>query len=166
MKLSEAKLRFIETWGALGTNWGINRTMAQIHAYLLVAEKPLSTDDVMEGLNISRGNANMNIRNLMDWQLVHKKLLKGERKDHFEAEKNISRMAIHIIRQRRNKELEPLRSTLAELKNVKENTKAAKAFEKTMKDIDQFAGYADSALDKMVSADEKGWLKMLMKVLG
>lgn len=166
MKLSDAKLKFIETWGALGTNWGINRTMASIHAYMLVAEKPLSTDDVMEGLDISRGNANMNIRNLMDWQLVHKKLIKGERKDHFEAEKNISRMAIQIIRQRRNKELEPLRTTLAELKSVKENTKAAKAFEKTMKDIDQFAGYADSALDKMVSADDKGWLKMLMKVLG
>ena len=166
MKLSEAKAKFIETWGAVGTNWGINRTMAQIHAYLLVAEKPLSTDDVMEGLNISRGNANMNIRTLMDWQLVHKKLIKGERKDHFVAEKNISRMAIHIVRQRRNKELEPLRAVLNDLKSVKENTKDAKSFENTMKEIDTFAGYADSALEKMITADDKGWLKMLMKVLG
>lgn len=166
MKLTEAKAKFIETWGALGTNWGINRTMAQIHAYLLIAEKPQSTDDVMEGLNISRGNANMNIRTLIDWQLVHKKLIKGERKDHFEAEKNISRMAIHIVRQRRNKELEPLRTVLEELKSVKENTKSAKSFEKTIKDIDTFAGYADGALEKMIAADDKGWLKMLMKVLG
>jgi len=66
MKLAEAKQQFVASWGAYGTHWGINRTMAQIHALLLVSPDPLSQDDVMEQLNISRGNANMNIRELID----------------------------------------------------------------------------------------------------
>ncbi len=62
MQLAEAKAQFIANWGRFGTNWGINRTMAQIHALLLVSPDPLSAEEVMEQLNISRGNANMNIR--------------------------------------------------------------------------------------------------------
>jgi DNA-binding transcriptional regulator GbsR (MarR family) len=62
MKLTDAKLQFIASWGAFGTHWGINRTMAQIHALLLVSANPLTQDDLMEQLNISRGNVNMNIR--------------------------------------------------------------------------------------------------------
>ena len=65
MKLTEAKQQFIHSWGVLGSQWGINRTMAQVHSLLLVASKPLSTDEVMEELSISRGNANMNLRDLM-----------------------------------------------------------------------------------------------------
>ena len=62
MKLTDAKAQFISSWGAFGTHWGINRTMAQVHALLLVASEPLSTDELMEQLSISRGNANMNVR--------------------------------------------------------------------------------------------------------
>ena len=72
MELKEAKDHFIQTWGTLGTNWGINRTMAQIHALLLVTNEALSTENVMERLNISRGNSNMNLRELITWGLVRK----------------------------------------------------------------------------------------------
>src|SRR6266536_1582985 len=72
MKLSEAKQQFISSWGAFGTHWGINRTMAQIHALLLVSAEPLTQDDIMEELNISRGNTNMNIRELINWGLVER----------------------------------------------------------------------------------------------
>ena len=72
MNLEEAKNKFIQSWGTLGSQWGINRTMSQIHALLLVSAEPLSAEDVMEQLNISRGNANMNLRALMDWGLVTK----------------------------------------------------------------------------------------------
>ena len=70
MELPEAKERFIQAWGGFGSQWGINRSMAQVHALLLVSPDPLSTEDVMEQLNISRGNANMNLRALIDWNLV------------------------------------------------------------------------------------------------
>ncbi|RZJ54238.1 MAG: ArsR family transcriptional regulator, partial [Flavobacterium sp.] len=67
MDFKEAKNKFIQTWGALGSQWGINKTMAQIHALLMVAPEPLSMEDIMEELQISRGNASMNLRALMDW---------------------------------------------------------------------------------------------------
>ena len=95
MKLTEAKQQFISSWGAFGTNWGINRTMAQIHALLLVSADPLTQDDIMEELNISRGNVNMNIRELISWGLVERVILTGERKEylfrrkrHLESGKN------------------------------------------------------------------------------
>ena len=81
MKLSEAKQQFISSWGAFGTHWGINRTMAQIHALLLVSADPMTQDDIMEELNISRGNTNMNIRELINWGLVERVILPGERKE-------------------------------------------------------------------------------------
>lgn len=67
MELVEAKKKFIETWGKLGSEWGINRTMAQVHALLLISPEALTTEDIMETLDISRGNANMNLRELIGW---------------------------------------------------------------------------------------------------
>ncbi|MDX1406723.1 MAG: transcriptional regulator, partial [Saprospiraceae bacterium] len=70
MHLSEAKAKFIESWGKLGSNWGVSRTMAQIHALLIVAREPLCADQIMEALKISRGNVNINVHALIDWGLV------------------------------------------------------------------------------------------------
>ncbi len=80
MKLIEAKQQFINSWGAFGTHWGINRTMAQIHALLLVSPDPMTQDDIMDELNISRGNTNMNIRPML--QLLDKlEEVDGDKKD-------------------------------------------------------------------------------------
>ena len=83
MKLDEAKYRFIQEWGVLGSNWGINRAMAQIQAILLLSPESLTTDEIMEGLKMSRGNVNMNVRALMDWGLVFKEFKPGARDTHF-----------------------------------------------------------------------------------
>ncbi|MFZ1693694.1 MAG: MarR family transcriptional regulator, partial [Flavobacteriales bacterium] len=108
MTIPEAKDKFIEAWGAFGSAWGINRSMAQVHALLLISHEPLSTEDVMEQLNISRGNANMNLRALIDWSLVRRVLKPGERREFFEAEKDVWKVATHITRERKKRELEPL----------------------------------------------------------
>src|SRR6188768_1517131 len=105
MELKEAKDKFLNAWGTLGTSWGINRTMAQIHALLLISDSELTTEEIMEDLNISRGNANMNIRALMDWGLVHKKIKQGERKEYFVSEGDIWEIARLIARERRKREL-------------------------------------------------------------
>jgi len=89
MKLNEARQQFISSWGAFGTHWGINRTMAQIHALLMISPDPLSQDEIMQQLNISRGNVNMNIRDLIDWGLIDRIIKPGERKEFFSAEKDI-----------------------------------------------------------------------------
>src|ERR1043165_79920 len=130
MKLTEAKQQFISSWGAFGTHWGINRTMAQIHALLLVSPDPLTQDDVMEELNISRGNTNMNIRELINWGLVERVLLPGERKEYFSAEKNIWKVVKQIVKERKKRELEPMLKLLDQLEEVDgdKRDKEVKAF--------------------------------------
>jgi DNA-binding transcriptional regulator GbsR (MarR family) len=78
--LAAARDEFITQWGSMGSAWGINRTMAQLHAMLLTATSPLTTDEIMEELKISRGNANMNLRELCGWGLIRSVIRKGERK--------------------------------------------------------------------------------------
>ena len=104
MKLAEAKSQFIQAWGTLGSKWGINRTMAQLHALLMVSPEPLSTEDMMAELNISRGNVNMNIRDLMDWGLVEKTFKQGDRKEYFWAEKDVWKITKQVAKERKKRE--------------------------------------------------------------
>ncbi len=108
----EAIERFVEFWGEMATNWGINRTMAQIHALLYCANQPLNTDEIMERLQISRGNANMNLRSLTDWNLVAKTRRPDSRKDFYEAETDVWHITAQIIRERERREIEPVREQL------------------------------------------------------
>jgi len=118
MKLTEAKQQFISSWGAFGTHWGINRTMAQIHALLLISADPMTQDDIMEELNISRGNTNMNIRELINWGLVERVILPGERKEFFSAEKDIWKVMKQIVKERKKRELDPMLKLLDQLEGV------------------------------------------------
>src|ERR1700755_3046513 len=105
--LSEARDQFVSQWGVIGSAWGINRTMAQIHALLITAPSALSTDDIMQELKISRGNAHSNLRDLVSWGLVRSVVRKGERKEYFEAEKDVWKMFCIIVRERKRREIEP-----------------------------------------------------------
>lgn len=165
MKLAEAKAQFISSWGAFGTHWGINRTMAQIHALLMISPKPLSQDDIMEELDISRGNVNMNIRDLISWGLVDRVLLPGERKEYFSAEKDIWKVATQIIKERKKRELDPMLKLLSQLENVDGDKKDpdTKQFIDTISGIRKFGGQADKMLDVMVKADESWFLGSLLK---
>src|SRR5215471_8289396 len=81
--LRNAQDTFIRRWGEMGQTWGINRTMAEIHALLYITAQPLCTDDVMERLNISRGNASMSLRALCDWGVIRRLHKRGERREYF-----------------------------------------------------------------------------------
>ena len=166
MKLTEAKEQFIQSWGILGSQWGINRTMAQVHALLLVASKPLSTDDIMEQLNISRGNANMNIRDLIDWQLVEKVIVSGDRKEYFTAEKDIWKVSTRIMYQRKKKELDPMLKVLEKFNNLEDDKKDpdVKAFTDTVSNIQKFAGQAEKTLDTVIKAEENWFWSNFMKL--
>jgi DNA-binding transcriptional regulator GbsR (MarR family) len=166
MKLGEAKQQFIQSWGVLGTQWGINRTMAQIHALLLVSTEALSADEIMEQLQISRGNANMNLRDLMNWDLVQKVLKVGERREFFTAEKDIWKVSMRIIRERRRRELDPMLKVLESLKEIEgdKKDKDVKAFMDTIGQIQKFAGQADKALDGLIKADEHWFTGTLLKL--
>src|ERR1043165_2433042 len=166
MKLTEAKQHFISSWGAFGTHWGINRTMAQIHALLLVSADPLTQDDLMEELNISRGNANMNIRELIDWGLVDRVIIPGERKEYFVAEKDIWKVVKQIVKERKKRELEPMLRLLDQLENVEgdKRDKNIKAFVDTVSGIKKLGRQADKTLDAMIKAEESWFVGNLIKI--
>lgn len=113
----EAVDRFVEFWGQMASNWGINRTMAQVYALLYCAERPLNTDDIMERLQISRGSANMNLRSLVDWDLLEKTKVPGSRKDHYVAEKDVWQVTARIIEKREQQEVRPVKAQLQSFAN-------------------------------------------------
>ncbi|HET6721728.1 MAG TPA: MarR family transcriptional regulator [Chitinophagaceae bacterium] len=166
MKLPEAKQQFISSWGAFGTHWGINRTMAQIHALLLVSPDPLTQDDIMEELNISRGNTNMNIRELINWGLVERVILTGERKEYFTAEKDIWKVVKQIVKERKKRELEPMMQLLDKLEDVEgdKKDKKVKTFVDTVSSIKRLGLQADKTLDVMIKAEENWFVNSLMKI--
>lgn len=166
MKLTEAKQQFISSWGAFGGNWGINRTMAQIHALLMVSNDPLTHEDVMAQLNVSRGNVNMNMRDLISWGLVDKVLVPGERKEYFTAEKDTWKVATQIIKERKKRELEPMLKLLSQLEKIEgdKKDKDIKQFVDTVTGIRKFGNQADKLLDMMVKADESWFLSGLLKM--
>lgn len=165
MDYTEGKEKFIESWGTLGSSWGVNRTMAQIHALLLLSSAALSAEEIMEELAISRGNANMNIRALIDWGLVHKALKKGERKEFFTAEKDMWQVVKCIIAQRKKRELEPMLKVLDDLANIEGHTQEADEFRKVVQDIKLFSSKADSTLDTLIKADSNWFVGTFMKMI-
>jgi DNA-binding transcriptional regulator GbsR (MarR family) len=167
MKLDEAKEKFIQAWGTLGSSWGISRTMAQVHALLLISPDALSADEIMEQLSISRGNANLNVRALIDWGLVQKELRPGERREFFVAEKDIWKVFRQVAKERRKRELEPMLNALEALREVENSAtdRHAKAFSDTVDGIYKLGTKADKTLDTMIKAEENWFLGTIMKLL-
>lgn len=165
MKLPEAKQEFIQAWGTLGSSWGINRTMSQIHALLLVSSNPLSSDEIMDELKISRGNANMNIRALMDWGLVKKQLIPGERKEYFIAGKDINEVARQIARERKRREIDPILQAINSLKKVEGTDAETQEFKTTLTNIEDFTSKVNSALSKFIDSDSNWFYKSILKLI-
>jgi DNA-binding transcriptional regulator GbsR (MarR family) len=167
-KLKKARDEFVAQWGALGTQWGINRTMAQIHALLITAPDPLSTDEVMEDLQISRGNAHTNLKELVAWGLIRTVLRKGERREYFEAEKDVWQMFIIIARERKRREIEPavniLHKCAEESRDIK--TPEGKAFHEQMRQLEEFVGFASKMADRVSSMKHGFAIQMATKLLG
>lgn len=114
--------QFVQAWGEMASAWGINRTMAQIHALLYAEGEPLDTDTIMSQLSISRGNANMNLRNLIQWKLVQKIHYKGQRKDYFTAEQEVWTIVSRIIQERQFREVEPIKENLSDTLSILEKS--------------------------------------------
>jgi|SRR5207249_2075409 len=165
--LREARDEFVSQWGVIGSAWGINRTMAQIHALLITAPLALSTDQIMEELKISRGNAHSNLRDLVSWGLVRSVVRKGERKEFFEAEKNVWKMFCIIIRERRRRELRPASAVLKECSartTGLRGTEAA-AFNKQIKALSDFLELADGVITKLSQSEQNKMVPWALKFL-
>ena len=165
-ELEAAREEFVSQWGALGKAWGINPTMAQIHALLMTSSEPLSTDQVMEKLRISRGNAHGNLRDLIGWGLIHSVIRPGERKELFEAEKDVWKMFCLVARERRRREIEP---GLNLLRRCGERTRSLKgaeatAFHRQIRALREFAEVADKAMDRLSRSEKSAMLPWALKL--
>ena len=117
-QLRTAQDLFIRRWGEMGQTWGINRTMAEIHALLYIAAQPLCTDDVMERLHISRGNASMSLRALCDWGIIRRMHKRGERREFFESLSDVWEMFSIIAAERKRREMDPVLETIKQCQQM------------------------------------------------
>lgn len=166
--VKEAREEFVSQWGAIGSAWGINRTMAQIHALLITSAEALSTDRIMEELQISRGNANTNLRDLVGWGLIRTVLRKGERKEYFEAEKDVWKMFCIIARERKRREISP---AIEVLEKCSEKTRSlesgdAKAFYGQINALLEFLRLGERVMEKVAASEQSRVMKLAVKMLG
>jgi HTH-type transcriptional regulator, glycine betaine synthesis regulator len=168
-ELRKAQDAFIGRWGEMGQTWGINRTMAEIHALLYIVARPLCTDDVMERLNISRGNASMSLRALCDWGIIRRLHKRGERREYFQSLSDVWEMFSIIAAERKRREMDPVLATIRQCRRMLGETSLGKAarlpdvaatrqrldgmeefMEVTNKIFTQFVGNARGGLTKVV----------------
>jgi DNA-binding transcriptional regulator GbsR (MarR family) len=117
MQLTQTSQKFILHWGEMGTRWGVNRTVAQIHALLYLTGKPLPADEIADTLSVARSNVSNSIRELQAWNLIKLVHVMGDRRDHFEASTDIWELSRTVIRERKEREIMPTIEMLRELLN-------------------------------------------------
>lgn len=165
--LTDVQNKFIGHWGTLGSAWGVNKTMTQIHALLMVTEDPITTDEVMERLSISRGNAHSNLKELVGWGIVKQVIVPGERKDYYTAEKEPWKLLCTVARERKRREIEPaidaLDECLAEVSGMK--TKEAKQFKQQLTELQEFLQLADRVFSRLGKAEKSNVIKWLAKLI-
>lgn len=175
--LDDSKALFIRRWGEMATYWGINRTMAEIHALLFVSTEPVCTDEVMEKLQVSRGNASMNLRLLVDWGLIHRAHIRGDRKEYFTALTDVWQLFETILRQRRRREVEPILETITRCRQMVARDGAgkgskspdAKIYLRRLEEMQQFLEAIGVMVDLLIKVGPKGIGRatgMIMKLGG
>ena len=166
MDYKDAKEKFISTWGSLGTLWGINKAMAQIQALLFIMPKPLSMEDIMEELKISRGNTSMNLRQLMDWGIVTKEIVRGERKEFFTTEKDVQELARIVAKERSRREIKPVIKVLEEVSSIKDDgTENTKELIKQIQALKTLTIDLDILMNKLVNQKQNWLTKSVFKLI-
>ncbi len=169
---NQALDQFVQLWGDMASAWGINKTMSQIHALLYAESHPLDTDSIMDKLDISRGNANMNLHRLLEWELIHKVQFKGDRKDYYSAETDVWKIVSTIIKERQQREIAPIRAELVECIKTLEsgglNDEESREFKKRIENYNEFLEMFERFTDALlpyISKKNLGFLKQLVKLV-
>jgi len=173
MQLSPVQQKFILHWGEMGTRWGINRTVAQIHALLFISPKPLNAEQLAETLSVARSNVSTSVKELQSWRIVKLVHVLGDKRDHFESIKNVWEMFRIVLDERKRREIDPtiaiLEECLAEASKDKDTDKHTAErlrelhgfFETTTRWYTQVAKLPAPALVKFLNAGDK-----MLKALG
>ena len=172
-KLSSVQQKFILHWGEMGTSWGINRTVAQVHALLFISPKPLNADHIVDTLGVARSNVSTSLKELLGWGIVKRVHLPSDQRDHFESMKDVWEMFRVVLDERKKREIDPTMQMLNECIAESEKTKETDAytlqrlgdmrdfFETTSACYVQIRQWPTSAIVKFVKVGDK-----VLKVLG
>jgi DNA-binding transcriptional regulator GbsR (MarR family) len=166
-KLSPAEQKFILHWGEMGTRWGINRTVAQIHALLFISPQPINAEEIASTLSVARSNVSTSLKELQGWGIVKRVHVLGDQRDHFESMKDVWEMFRVVLDERKKREIDPtlamLRECIAEAQKSRETdtyaqtrlTELADFFETTTAWYAQVRQWPTSALTKFVKLGDK-----------
>ncbi len=172
-QLRSAQDTFIRRWGEMGATWGINRTMAEIHALLYIVGQPLCTDDVMERLHISRGNASMSLRALCDWGIIRRQHRRGERREYFESLSDVWEMFSIIAAERKRREMDPVLETIKQCQKMLDESSLGKSAAKRedvlltrhrLAGMEEFMGVTNKIFQQFVG-NAKAGLTRVVRVL-
>jgi DNA-binding transcriptional regulator GbsR (MarR family) len=150
IKLSTVQERFILHWGEMGTRWGINRTVAQVHALLYLAQRPLNAEEICETLSATRSHVSVSLKELLSWGLVKTVRVLGDRRDHFVCPKDVWEMFAKVLEERRRREMDPTVAMLREAaEELKKSESRDKYTEERIKEMLEFFEAATAWLEKI-----------------
>src|SRR6266478_1323121 len=167
MHLSPVQQKFVLHWGEMGTRWGINRTVAQIHALLFISAKPLNAEELASTLGVARSNVSTSLKELQGWGIVKLVHVMGDKRDHFESMKDVWEMFRVVLDERKKREIDPtlnmLRECIAEAEKDKATDKhtgqrlreLAGFFETTTAWYNQVRGWPGSTVTKFVKLGDR-----------
>lgn len=150
MELSATLSRFVLHWGEMGTRWGVNRTVAQIHALLYITGRPMHAEEIADTLSVARSNVSTSIRELQGWNLVKLVHLAGDRRDHFETATDVWELLRTVVRERQRREIAPtvqvLRELLADPAISKDPADAKRRMRETLELLETLTAWSDEML--------------------
>jgi DNA-binding transcriptional regulator GbsR (MarR family) len=160
--LTPVQQKFILHWGEMGTRWGINRTVAQIHALLFISPQPLNADDIVETLGVARSNVSTSLKELQSWGIVKMVHILGDKRDHFESMKDVWEMFRVVLNERKRREIDPTMQMLDECIADAEKNKATDAYtEQRLRDLREFFGTTSAWYSQVCQLPASGIVKFL-----
>ena len=150
MKLNPVAQRFILHWGEMGSKWGVNRTVSQIHALLYLTGKPLPAEDIAETLEVARSNVSTSLKELQNWNLIHVMHVMGDRRDHFTTSGDVWELFRTVVRERKEREFDPtigvLRDCLSSTDLSKEEAAAQQRIKETLMLMEALSTWGEQML--------------------
>lgn len=169
MKLNPVAQRFVLHWGEMGSKWGVNRTVSQIHALLYLAGKPMPADEISETLEVARSNVSNSLRELQNWNLINIVHVMGDRRDHFATSTDVWELFRTVVGERKEREFDPTISVLRDCldsKDIsKEETPAQQRIKETLVLMEALSTWGDQML-KLEPATLMKVMKLGAKIQG
>jgi len=161
MKLNPIAQRFVLHWGEMGSKWGVNRTVSQIHALLYLAGKPMAADEIAETLEVARSNVSNSLKELQNWNLIHIVHVMGDRRDHFETSTDVWELFRIVVSERKEREFDPTINVLRDCLSSAELSKEEAAVQQRIKDTLALMESLSTWGDQMLKLDPATLMKVM-----